>query len=255
MRFGMYKIILFLCALFLLAISDSGKDNKEMLDVLKESAMTVIDKNQKLFNTNKDGTTTDKGVTKKWFARKSYAQFKKMIAGEGIKMKDLVENTDDHQLARVLTGYLAAARVVIARAQKKINTDGDGSNNPKDFYPAVFGRLVADEFYSRTQIKIKQTTSGKGMGARNSRYNAPDAWEKKALAKIEAPGWEIKKGFGEQVVENGKNLYRFVMPLEIKSACLGCHGDPRGSKDISGHVKEGYQLHEVRGGISVTLVQ
>ncbi|MCA9733626.1 MAG: DUF3365 domain-containing protein [Deferribacteres bacterium] len=255
MRTTLFLSLFLLSVFSLFAISDSPKDNKEMLDVLKESAMTVVDKNQKLFNTNKDGSITNKGIDKEWFAKQSYAQFKKMIAGEGISMKDLVGSTDQQQLARVLTGYLAAARIVIARGQDKINTDGDGSNNPKNFYPAVFGRLVADEFLSRTNIKIKQTTSGRGMGARNSHYNSPDAWEQKALAKIEAPGWVIKQGFGENVVEDGKKLYRFIMPLEIKTACLGCHGEPRGQKDISGHTKEGYKLHEVRGGISVTLAQ
>lgn len=42
-----------------------------------------------------------------------------------------------------------------------------------------------------------------------------------------------------------------MVPLQITKGCLGCHGDPVGEKDISGHVKEGYKEGHVRGAISV----
>ncbi|MCP5062483.1 MAG: DUF3365 domain-containing protein [Ignavibacteriae bacterium] len=113
--------------------------------------------------------------------------------------------------------------------------------------------MASDEFKKRTGIKIKQTTSGKGYGARNSKYNKPDTWEAKALKKIESAGWKRNKGYGEEVKAGGGNHYRYVMPLYIKKSCLGCHGDPKGEKDISGHLKEGYKLNDVRGAISIKI--
>ncbi|KAA3618445.1 MAG: DUF3365 domain-containing protein [Calditrichaeota bacterium] len=231
----------------------SKKDNKALLEELKSSAMSQIENHQTLFNTNKDGSVTDKGISPAWFGKASYKQFKTMSKGMEWKVKHLSNNYEVGQLGEALSIYLAAARIVVARSQKKINTDSDGTANPKHFYPAVFGRLTAQEFQKRTGIDIKQTTTGKGMGARNKQYNSPDSWEKMALQKFESNDLSRAIGFGENVTESGENYYRFMYPLEIKKACLSCHGAPRGSKDISGHVREGYELHDVRGGISVKI--
>jgi hypothetical protein len=236
-----------------LVFSFLSNDNKTLLDELKSSAMHVVDLHQKLFNTDQNGTVTDKGLGSDWFGKESYMQFKKMATGQKWNIRELKGSDDPALLGQALSTYLAAARIVVARSQKKINTDSDGTVNPTHFYPAVFGRLTADEFYSRTGIKIKQTTTGKGYGARNSKYNSPDGWEKSALAKFESAEWERTSGVGEMVPEAGKKYYRYMQPLEIKQACLTCHGDPRGEKDISGHIKEGYQVNDIRGGISVKI--
>jgi len=71
------------------------------------------------------------------------------------------------------------------------------------------------------------------------------------LTKIESKEWNINDGVFET---SGPNS-RYLHPLEIKKACLSCHGDPRGELDISGHKKkEGYKLGEIRGGISVLIL-
>ncbi len=248
--------IIFTCILFLLinsALLSATKDNKQLLDELKKSSMKVIEKNLALIEKNKNGKRTDKRISPKSFGMDAYKQFKMLISKESWKVRDLTGSNNEEQLARALTLYLAAARIVIAKNQKKINTDANGKPNPKHFYPAVFGRLTADEFYKSTKIKIKQTTTGNGMGARNSKYNTPDSWENKALKKLESASWNRKKGVGEKVTENSKKYYRYIMPLEIKKACLSCHGDPKGSKDISGHIREGYKINDIRGGISVKI--
>ncbi len=240
----------------LISISASNrKDNKLLLDELKLSAISQIEQQQTLFNTNKDGSVSDKGLNPAWFSKASYKEFKTLSKGVEWKVMDLSNNYDLEQLGEALSIYLAATRIVLASSQDKINTDADGTANPKHFYPAVLGRLIAAEFQKRTGIEIKQTTTGKGRGPRNKEYNTPDSWEKMALNKFETKGLSRTIGFGENTTEGGKNFYRFMYPLEIKKACLSCHGSPRGSKDVSGHLREGYELHEVRGGISVKIVQ
>ncbi len=67
--------------------------------------------------------------------------------------------------------------------------------------------------------------------------NAPDAFEQEAL-----------KGFANGKTEHfqdelngGKNFFRYMAPLYVESSCLECHA------------QQGYNVGEVRGGISVTL--
>jgi hypothetical protein len=249
----MFKIIYFVKIYFIIAFSASFTlaDNKALLDQLKNCAAELIAQKQKLINANKDGSP--KGFSAKAFAKESYKQFKKMIIKEKWKIKDLKGSNNPQLLASALAYYIAAARIVVAKKQKLINTDKNGSINPKNFYPAVFGRLTADLFQKKTGIQIKQTTMGKGMGARNSKYNSPDAWEKEALNKLESKNWNRKKAYMKRVIEEGKNYYRYIFPLEMKKACLSCHGDPRGSKDISGYIREGYKLNDIRGGISIKI--
>ena len=244
--YSMYTLVL---SIFLAATPP--KDNSSYLDELKSSAMHVIKSNQGLINKNSDGSYTDKGLTPDKFAKATRAHFKIMVSSEKWKIEDLQNSNDFEQLAKAISTYLAASRIIVASYQGLINKDKDGSVYSKRFYPAVFGRLVADEFKKRTGIYIKQTTTGKNMGPRNSKYNNPDEWEKNILVKFENEGSKKAKGVGEFVTIGSKEYYRYMRPLSIKRPCLSCHGEPRGEKDIAGYSKEGYVLNEVRGGISV----
>ncbi len=67
--------------------------------------------------------------------------------------------------------------------------------------------------------------------------NAPDPWEKKALLAFQ----EGKKEVLEIVDINGKRYLRFMKPLTTEKPCLKCH------------TLQGYQIGDIRGGISVTL--
>lgn len=66
--------------------------------------------------------------------------------------------------------------------------------------------------------------------------NEPDAWERKALLAFEQGQKEIMG------VERGAQgaMLRYMAPLPVKKSCLDCHA------------KQGYQVGDVRGGLSVT---
>jgi len=66
--------------------------------------------------------------------------------------------------------------------------------------------------------------------------NAPDAFEKEALASFAAGGKEVflRERHGERVT------FRYMAPLLTEESCLPCHA------------KQGYKVGEVRGGISVS---
>lgn len=67
--------------------------------------------------------------------------------------------------------------------------------------------------------------------------NVPDEWEKRALAAFEAGEKEIST----PIDEHGKPALRLMRPLYVESSCLACHAT------------QGYQVGDVRGGISVTV--
>ena len=67
--------------------------------------------------------------------------------------------------------------------------------------------------------------------------NAPDNWEKNALATLET----VREPFYEKTNVGEKKYLRYIMPLIVKKDCMKCH------------VKQGYHIGELRGGISVTV--
>ncbi|MBI5209829.1 MAG: DUF3365 domain-containing protein [Elusimicrobia bacterium] len=67
--------------------------------------------------------------------------------------------------------------------------------------------------------------------------NAPDPWEREALSAFE-------QGAGEKTTvarQDGKRQYRLMRPLHVEASCLPCHAS------------QGYEVGQVRGGISVTM--
>ena len=177
-------------------------------------------------------------------------------------------SSDYAEVAHSIATLLLSSRIVVARNQEVINTEGARYGQPipangkiffKGFVPAIFGRLTSEEFVKRTGITIKQTTLSKGdFGPRNP-YNAPDEWEELALLKLTT--YPRGEGFGEFAPLKGSasgKVYRYMLPLYIEETCLQCHGDPANSPtgdglDITGHKMENYELGELRGGISVII--
>ena len=67
--------------------------------------------------------------------------------------------------------------------------------------------------------------------------NAPDKWERAALESFEQGKTEMK----QTITLNGKRVFRFMRPLAYEAGCVTCHA------------KQGYEIGDVRGGISVTI--
>ena len=67
--------------------------------------------------------------------------------------------------------------------------------------------------------------------------NAPDPWERKALEAFERGD----RTYSEVLRQNGSTVLRYMGAFLVEPSCLGCHA------------QQGYQVGEVRGGISVTV--
>ncbi len=51
----------------------------------------------------------------------------------------------------------------------------------------------------------------------------------------------------------GREVFRVLVPEYYGAGCLGCHGEPSGEIDITGYPKEGGQLDDLGGVISIML--
>lgn len=154
--------------------------------------------------------------------------------------------TDMHGKAKVITEQLIATRLFMARNQDKINRDTAGHFEFKGLNPAAVGRGVGTIFEDLTGYRLKQTR----FHVRRAE-NAPDAFEWEALTRFtEDP--ELTE-YWKRVEEEGRPVFRYAVPLWVEKECLMCHGSPAGELDIAGYPKEGYQLGQLGGAISVSL--
>jgi hypothetical protein len=140
-----------------------------------------------------------------------------------------------------------AIQEVMDEAQPLIN---DPHRGFKGFLPAVFAYRVAEHF-NRKMGKLAYVKLTAPAELIRHRPNMPDAWEDQIIkSKFQSAEW--KKGdFVEQDAQlNGKKAYRILIPEYYETSCLACHGEPKGSIDITGAKKEGGKLGDLGGAIS-----
>jgi diguanylate cyclase (GGDEF)-like protein len=96
--------------------------------------------------------------------------------------------------------------------------------------PALMTREIS-EIAGQEQLFAYHITSLKPLNP----HNAPDAFEKTALESL---GQRTREVFGMEQ-DQGRIFFRYLAPLLVEASCLQCHGE------------QGYQVGDVRGGISV----
>lgn len=148
--------------------------------------------------------------------------------------------------AQVITLQLLATREFIAQHQDRINFDSDGHFEFKGLNPAAVGTGINQIFGRWTDYTIKQTR----LNTRNP-LNEPDQFERAVLLSYEKDK-SPREVWSRQEI-NGKHYFRYIRPLFANEACLPCHGGPEGKFDIAGYPREGYELGEFAGAISVMI--
>ena len=208
---------------------------------LFRSARAVVSKNQKLIN---DPTKGDKGLTGKKVIEVAKENYEKAT---GSAFAPAEEETLKGQAQK---GLFDAIAEVMTQAQGLINEKGKGF---KGFLPAVFAKQVADNFSANLDGKMFIKLTAPKVYVRN-RGNRPDAWEHEVIeSKFKSSDWKTNQTFSEEHEHKGKSAYRLLIPEYYKESCLGCHGEPKGEKDITGGKKEGGKLGELGGAISVVI--
>jgi len=74
--------------------------------------------------------------------------------------------------------------------------------------------------------------------------NTPTELELKVLRQLE------EKKLPEYVIYE-KDKIRYFRPIRLTKECLYCHGDPAGSRDVVGGIKEGWKVGEMHGAFEV----
>ncbi|MDP5239392.1 DUF3365 domain-containing protein [Uliginosibacterium sp. 31-16] len=98
--------------------------------------------------------------------------------------------------------------------------------------PAYMTRLIGEIISADTALRIRMPS----LQPLNPQ-NAPDDWEAQALLALAQGSPEVTE-WGLRA--DGSEEFRYVAPLKVVSSCLHCHA------------QQGYQIGDVRGGISIS---
>ncbi len=213
----------------------SDDETAKELATLFAAGRAVISDNQEKIN---DANLGDKGLTGDAVIAATKEKFKEKTG------KDVDDNNPFQK------AILDAINDVMKDAQPVINEKGKGF---KGFIPAVFAGQVASKASEKLTGKAAIKLTAPKELVRN-RKNKPDEWENKAIEEsFKKAGYEKGKAFFENTTIDGKYAFRYIQPEYYKQSCLSCHGGPKGEIDISGEKKEGANLVDLGGAISVTL--
>ncbi|WP_206040760.1 Tll0287-like domain-containing protein [Roseobacter ponti] len=202
---------------------------------------SVVSNNQALIN---DPDVADKGLNGEAF----YAMVVESYL-EKYGQHPLSDDLEPEQRALTET-QLNAMVGVINENQDIINADGLAF---KGFIPAVFARLVNEKFGDEmgTRAAVKVTAPKELVRNRKAR---PDDWENQVINdRFRDADWAVGEAFYETTTVGGKEAFRMLIPEYYSESCLACHGSPAGETDVTGFPKEGGELGELAGAISITL--
>lgn len=210
-----------------------------LLAILLDSGRVTVGANLPLINDPEKG---DKGFTPEVFEKQLIGKFKER---SGVDLANLKNEKVPEMAKKLLPELVDASKKTVADYQPVINKQGVGF---KGFIPATFGTQAAAKFTAKSGTYLKQTHNP----ARNPK-NTPDEFELKTLAIFADTSYPRQ---GEKIISepvDGGKAVRVMLPLFYGKGCLGCHGEPKGEKDISGYMKEGAKEGDLGGAISVKL--
>lgn len=209
---------------------------------LLRSARAVVGAHQDLINNAKLG---DKGLTGDVVLEQSIERYIDIV---GLAPGD----EEDEQRRTLLESQMEAIRQVMDANQGTINREDVGF---KGFVPAVFARLVNESFAdsSGELARIKVTAPPDLVRNRKAR---PDEWEREVIqSRLNTESWPSGEVYDELTEVDGRPALRVLVPEYYSEGCLACHGSPAGETDITGYPKEGGELGDLGGVISITLFQ
>ena len=163
-----------------------------------------------------------------------------------LSLQNAQAENEAREKAEVLAAEMRAAWDFVDMNQEVINRAEDGAFRTKHLVCVVAAKSISMLFTSETDYSIRFTNDTPRQAA-----NAPDAFEQEALAAFNAD--PNRKAFWRVVdTGDGTRVFRYTEPLYVTESCLECHGDPVGELDQYGYPKEGMQVGQVGGAMSIT---
>ena len=213
---------------------------QSLAEMLRD-ARTIISNNQDLINNPELGDKHLSGQAVLDQAVKSYQK------ATGVDPKTIDPNS---RQGRLLRAMMAAIVAVTDDNQATINQKGTAF---KGFIPAVFARLVSEDFnqMAKGEAEVKVTAPPELVRNRKAR---PDAWEADVMkTKLLSAEWPKGQSYSAVVDTNGRPAFRVAVPEYYAASCLTCHGSPKGEMDLTGYPKEGGKTGDLGAVISITL--
>ncbi len=238
------SLVIILVASAALAAGPPAADDAviaQSLAQMLQAARTVISNNQDLINNPEVGDKHLTGQVVLDQATKNYA------AATGSDPATIDPNS---RQGRLLKAMMAAIVAATDENQAAINKKGTGF---KGFIPAVFARLVSEDFNQMAKggAEVKVTAPVELVRNRKAR---PDGWEAEIIkTKLLDPQWPKGQSYSAVVDSNNRPAFRVMVPEYYAASCLVCHGSPKGEMDITGYPKEGGKLGDLGAVISITL--
>jgi general secretion pathway protein A len=226
------------------AKADPSSDLQEtgrLLAILLDSGRVTIGLNQALIN---NPSQADQRFTAEAFATQTLSTFKERT---GIDLRNLSGAPVPAMAKPLLERLMEESKKTVKSYQPVLSMPG---MKYKGLIPATFGTETSERFQTWSGVYLKQTAPPHLL--RNPK-NKPDEFEAaymEQLSKAEVP--RTGDGIVSEIVEDGKTV-RVLLPLFYSKACLSCHGEPKGERDISGYPREGAKEGELGGVLSVRL--
>ena len=148
--------------------------------------------------------------------------------------------------ARTLNTEMNAVWDYIDDAQDAINYNADGTYDFKGIYCSMAGKAIALRFTRTSSDYVVRYVRENPRTA----TDAPDRFEQTALNHFAVGGATEYYEMGEY---EGRPVFRYASVLPVKRNCLQCHGEPAGTPDETGFLREGMELGDVAGAVSIII--
>lgn len=163
-----------------------------------------------------------------------------------LSLQNAQAENEAREKAEVLAAEMRAAWDFVDMNQNVINRAEDGSFRTKHLVCVVAAKSISMLFTTQTDYSIRFTNDTPRQAA-----NAPDAFEQEALAAFNADS-SLESFYRVEDAGDGTRVFRYTEPLHVTESCLECHGEPAGEPDQYGYAKEGMQVGQVGGAMSIT---
>jgi len=148
--------------------------------------------------------------------------------------------------AQVITKQQIATWEFMSINQDNINYDAEGNFEFKHMNCSTVAMGIGMFFAEMTKYHLKPTN----IQYRNV-LNAPDDYELNVLQQFKIDP-ELKEYWSTDTID-GKEVFRYMTTLKIEESCLSCHGEPKGEMDVTGYAKEGYEVGDFGGALSLVM--
>ncbi len=217
------------------ALANTEVETAELLIKLVQVGRGLISEHQATIN---DASKGDKGFTGDYVANQVIDRFRKAT-------KIDLSRPNSTSQAPLFMAMVESEKEVIDEAQPVINKKDVGF---KGIIPAVFARKTGERFYRKTGIRVKLTGTDYRFPG-----NRPDDFESEVLRLFADTRHPKGQPYSKATMLDGKPVLRMMDPEYAASTCLGCHGSPKGERDITGAKKEGWHEGDLAGAISIVI--